>query len=69
MKFTPSIPAVPANPAVATDRPVPRPSTGTRDDEDEPEDEHDAENEAMGRERDDSTVANVEFERDDEDPS
>jgi hypothetical protein len=47
---------------------VPKPSTGTVDDDDEPEDEHDEENEASERETSDETEAPEEFQRDDEDP-
>jgi hypothetical protein len=49
--------------------PVPRPTTGSVDDEDEPEDEHDDENEAPVRETSDITEAPEEFKRDDEDRS
>jgi hypothetical protein len=47
--------------------PVPRPTTGSVDDEDEPEDERDDENEAPVRETSDITEAPEEFNRDDED--
>ena len=44
---------------------VPRPTTGTADDDDEPEDEHADENEARERETDENTEAPEEFEVDD----
>lgn len=46
---------------------VPRSSTGTVDDDDEPEDERDGENEASERETRDDTEAPEEFRRDGED--
>jgi hypothetical protein len=46
---------------------APHPTTGTEDDDDEPEDEHPGENEANGRETNDSTEAPEELETDDED--
>ena len=58
----------PASPAsVPTEFPVPHPTTGTEDDDDEPEDEHPGENEASERETSDSSEAPEEFEADDED--
>jgi hypothetical protein len=47
--------------------PIPRSSTGTVDDDDEPEDEHGSENEASQRETHDDTEAPEEFKIDDED--
>jgi hypothetical protein len=68
-------PPVPASTRKESDSPadvppefsVPRPTTGTTDDDDEPEDEHDGENEASERETRDSTEAPEEFQVDDED--
>jgi hypothetical protein len=46
---------------------VPRPTSGTQDDDDDRDDEHEGENEAPVREVDDQTEAPEEFEVDDED--
>lgn len=46
---------------------LPRTTTGTVDDDDEPEDEHPGENEASERETRDATEAPEEFQFDDED--
>lgn len=58
-------PASPAN--TAPEFSVPRPTTGTEDDDDEPEDEHPGENEASERETSDAIEAPEEFEKDNED--
>jgi hypothetical protein len=64
-KADPGIPEV--SKELPSDFPIPPPTTGTVDDDDDPADERDGENEACVREKNENTEATEEFQQNEQD--